>query len=405
VTSPTQTTRLLQPFDSAFLADPYVGYSRLRKAGPVHRITLPNNSPVWLVTREADVRAWIADPRLSVNKAHSTTGFPGLSLPPALDAHLLNIDPEDHLRLRRLISKGFTPRRVEDLRDHVRTAADQLAHDLAHDLAQHERADLVSSFSTPLPLAVIGDLLEIPRADRTSVGEWVGTMFALESRHQVADAIDRVHHYLLDLVAARRANPGDDLLSALIAARDDDDRLSENELVSLAFQLLAAGIENVHHVISGGLLTLLRHPDQLADVRADPSLLPAAVEEILRYAHPNLLALRRFTTEPVTIADQPIPPGDTVMLCLASAHRDPARYRAPDRFDIHRTDTAHLALGLGIHYCLGAPLARMEIQIALDTLLRHFPRLDLAAAPGELTWRTTFRSHALTQLPIMVGRR
>ncbi|MFF4739727.1 cytochrome P450 [Streptomyces sp. NPDC001262] len=406
MTRQDRTQNLPQPFDAAFLADPWRGYARLREAAPVHRIALPDGSPVWLVLREADVRAWIADPRLSVNKARSGVGYKGFSLPPALDANLLNIDPEDHLRLRRLVSQGFTPRRVEDLGGLVQAAADRLADGLAADVDAHGSADLVTGFSNPLPLVVIGDLLGVPEADRRPFSEWVGTMLTPEHPGQVVEAIGRVHRFLEELVAARRAAPGDDLLSALIAARDEGDRLSEDELVSLAFLILMAGSENVQHLISGGLLTLLQHPEQLAALRAEPELLPGAVEELLRYALPNQMAIRRFPVEPVEIGGVAVPAGDTVMLCLASAHRDPDRYPEPDRFDIRRADKAHLALGQGVHYCLGAPLARMEIRIALETLLDRFPDLGLAVPAGELQWRTSFRSRALRALPVRgTGRR
>ncbi|MET9322982.1 cytochrome P450 [Streptomyces sp. NPDC003038] len=203
-------------------------------------------------------------------------------------------------------------------------------------------------------------------------------------------------------MARRRARPGDDVLSDLIAARDAQDRLTENELVSLAFLLLMAGSENVQHMLSNGLLTLLTHPRQWARLRARPDLLPQAVEELLRHSHPNHTAIRRFTTEAVEIGSVSIPAGDTVLFALASAHRDPARYPAPDRFDIDRADKAHLTLGHGIHYCLGAPLARMQISLALGTLLSRLPRVRLASPVDQLPWTTTFRFHALQALPVTV---
>lgn len=400
MTSLPSTPALPRPFDTAFFTDPYPTYARLREAGPVHRIALPDGSPVWLVVREDDVRALLTDPRLSVNKTHSNTGYKGFSLPPALDANLLNLDSADHLRLRRLVSQAFTPRRVENLRARVQGAADRLADRLAQRLVTQPSADLVTEFANPLPLAVIGDLFDVPPPDRNPFSTWVGNMFAPEHPNQIAESIDHIHHFLIRLVAERRANPGHDLLSGLIAARDAGDKLTEDELVSLAFLILMAGSENTQHMISSGLLTLLRHPKQLAALKAEPGLLPAAVEELLRYAHPNQMAIRRFPTEPLEIDGVHIPAGDTVMLCLASAHRDPARYPDPDRFDIRRQDTAHLALGQGMHYCLGAPLARMEIQLGLDTLLRRLPRIALAVPDTELVWRSSFRSHALTALPV-----
>ncbi|MEU9965446.1 cytochrome P450 family protein [Streptomyces malaysiensis] len=331
-----------------------------------------------------------------MNKAHSGTGYKGFSLPPALDANLLNIDPEDHQRLRRLVSKAFTARRVENLRGSVQAAVDRLADDLA----DQGGGDLVSTFSLPLPLMVIGDLLAVPEADRRRFSTWVSNMLTPESPRQIKEAVENIHTFLLDLIAARRDTLGDDMLSALIAVRDEDDQLTENELVSLAFLLLMAGSENAQHLISAGLVTLLQHPEQVAELRAEPDLLPEAVEELLRYAHPNQMAIRRFPTEPIEIGGTQIPAGATVMLCLASAHRDPKRYPSPDEFDIHREDKAHLALGQGMHYCLGAPLARMEIQIALHTLLHRFPQLDLAVPPQQLQWRTSFRSRALKAVPV-----
>ncbi|MFE2442649.1 cytochrome P450 [Streptomyces sp. NPDC021218] len=387
---------LPQPFDAAFLDNPYPRYAQLREESAVHRVALPDGSPIWLVLREEDVRAGLTDARLSVNKAHSGIGYKGFSLPPALDANLLNIDPEDHQRLRRLVSKAFTARRVEGLRGSVQTAVDRLADQLA----SQGGGDLVSAFSLPLPLMVIGDLLAVPEADRRRFSTWVSNMLTPESRQQIKEAVENIHVFLLDLVATRRASIGDDMLSALIAVRDEGDQLTEDELVSLAFLLLMAGSENAQHLISAGLVTLLQHPDQVAELRTDPGLLPEAVEELLRYAHPNQMAIRRFPTEPIEIGGTQIPAGDTVMLCLASAHRDPERYPSPDEFDIHREDKAHLALGQGMHYCLGAPLARMEIQIALHTLLHRFPQLDLVVPAQHLRWRASFRSRALKAVPI-----
>lgn len=399
MTQQTPAPSLSRPFDQEFFQDPYPTYARLRGAGPVHRIALPDGSPVWLVTRERDVRAGLTDARLSVNKAHSTNGYQGFSLPPALDANLLNIDPADHLRLRRLVSKGFTPRHVEQLRERVAAVAGQLADRLA----ESGQADLVTAFANPLPLVIIGDLLAVPEADSRTFSGWVGAMFAPEYPGHTAEAIGHIHRYLVDLIASRRARPADDLLSSLIATRDDGARLSEDELVSLAFLILMAGSENTQHLISGGLLTLLRHPDQLRTLRARPELMPEAVEELFRFAHPNQMAIRRFPTQPVDIGGVRIPTGDTVLLGLASAHRDPARYPEPDRFDLHRADKAHLALGHGVHYCLGAALARLEIRTALTTLLDRFPRLRLAVPDEQLEWRASFRSHALKRLPVAVG--
>ncbi|MHB6912366.1 cytochrome P450 family protein [Streptomyces sp. DB-54] len=395
-------TAVHRPFDAEFFRDPHPVYARLRSLGPVLKVALPDGTRAWLVTREEHVRAAFSDPRLSVNKARSRNGYQGFSLPPALDANLLNIDPDDHLRLRRLVSKGFTPRHVERLRGRVVAAAAHYADRLADRLAEHGEADLVAEFANPLPLVVIGYLLDVPEPDSRAFSGWVDAMFAPAHPGHTAEAIEHIHRYLLGLIGVRRAAPGEDLLSSLIAARDAGDRLSEDELVSLAFLLLMAGTENVQHLISGGLLALLRHPEQLTALRRRPERMPDAVEELLRHAHANQMAVRRFPTEAVEIAGTRIPPGDTVLLALASAHRDPARYPEPDRFDIDRADTSHLALGYGLHYCLGASLARMEIGTALSTLLERFPGIRLGVSETELEWRQSFRSHALRRLPVSV---
>ncbi|MCJ0873065.1 cytochrome P450 [Streptomyces sp. AP-93] len=391
---------LPQPFGGGFQTDPHAVYSQLREQGSVHRIALPDGSPVWLVTREVDVRQGLADPRLSVNKRHSGTGFKGFSLPPALDANLLNIDADDHLRLRRLVSQGFTARHVEGMRGHIQGAVDALIDRLVERVDSEGRADVVAEFAKPLPLKVIGDLLAVPEADQQRFSGWVSGMLAPTTRDGLVEAIERIHRFLIDLVAQRRAAPGDDILSSLISARDAEDRLTEDELVSLTFLILMAGSENVQHLISNGLLTLITHPDQLAALRARPDLLPEAVEELLRYANPNHTAIRRFATETVEIGGVRIPSGDTVLFALAAAHRDPARYSAPDRFDIGRADKGHLALGHGLHYCLGAPLARMQITLALGALLSRLPLIRLAQPAEELPWTATFRFHALQELPI-----
>ncbi|WP_382465803.1 cytochrome P450 [Streptomyces noursei] len=313
-----------------------------------------------------------------------------------MDANLLNLDGETHLRLRRLVMKAYTRPRINEMRQGVVQAAEELADRIEG----ASTFDLVSEFANRLPIRVIGHMFDVPEEHRRPFSQWVGAMFGSQGPQQVRDAINSIHEFLLHLIAERRREPGQDLLSGLIAARDDHDKLSEDELVSLAFLILSAGSENVQHIISNGIHTLLQHPDQLAQLRGDPSLLPAAVEELLRFAHPNQMAIRRFPTEPISVRDVTIPVGDTVLLCIASANRDPERYPDPDRFEIQREDKAHLGLGHGVHFCLGASLARMEAEAALGTLLNRFPHLSYAGSVEELQWRPSFRSHALKALPL-----
>ncbi|MER5474816.1 cytochrome P450 [Streptomyces sp. NPDC002685] len=391
------------PIDPAGLADdPYAVYAQLREAGPVHRITGTDGLPAWLVTRYDDVREALADPRLSLDKRNAAPGgYRGMALPPALDANLLNMDPPDHTRIRRLVARAFTPRQIEQLREPIQRTADQLLDAIAAD----ERADLIVSYAAPLPITVICDLLGVAPADRLDFRSWTDALVAPDpARPSLAkEAVGSMLSFLTQLIADKRTAPADDLLSALIAVRDEEDRLSEDELMSLAFLILAAGYENTVHLIGNAVLTLLRHPDQLAELRDDPTRLSAVVEELARYDGPVPLAIRRFPTEDITISGATIPAGETVLLSLAAAHRDPHRFTDPDRFNIDRDATGHLALGHGIHYCLGAPLARMETEIALSALLDRFPDMALDVSPSELQWRPSMRSRGLLALPVRTG--
>ncbi len=338
------------------IADPYAVYARLRETGPVHRITGTDGLPAWLVTRYDDVRQAIADPRLSLDKRNAKPGgYHGLALPPALDANLLNMDPPDHTRIRRLVTKAFTPRRVELLREPIRKTADALLDAIA----PLGRADLISSYAAPLPITVICDLLGVTPDDRQDFRSWTDALVAPDPAHpeRAKEAVRAMLGFFTQLLAAKRTAPADDLLSALIAVRDDEDRLTEDELMSLAFLILFAGYENTVHLIGNATLALLSHPDQLAALRADPGRLGLAVEELARYDGPASLA-------------------------------------------VGRDATGHLALGHGIHYCLGAPLARLETEIALAALLDRFPGLALDLLLDGPRWRPSMRARGLLSLPV-----
>ncbi|MFF4544390.1 cytochrome P450 [Streptomyces sp. NPDC001435] len=376
---------------------PYDVYARLRDSAPVHRITGPDGTPAWLVTRYEDVRAALGDPRLSLDKAHATAGtYKGFALPPALDANLLNMDPPDHTRIRRLVSRAFTPRRVEHLREPIRRTADRLLDGFG----PHGTIDLVAAYAAPLPITVICDLLGIPDEHRLDFRVWTDTLVAPDPARPGAgrEAVVAMLDHLTRLLADKRAEPADDLLSDLIAVRDEGDRLTEDELMSLAFLILFAGYENTVQLIGNAVLALLRHPEQLAALRKDPAQLPAAVEEFARYEGPALFGIRRFPTEDVTIGGVTVPAGETVWVSLSAANRDPARFPDPDRLDLGRDASGHLALGQGIHYCLGAPLARAETEIAVGALLERFP--DLALADEDIRWRPSLRARGLLALPV-----
>ncbi|MEU6331743.1 cytochrome P450 [Streptomyces sp. NPDC047049] len=389
--------------------DPYAAYAALREAGPVHRITGADGHPAWLVTRYDDVRRALADPRLSLDKKHAAPGgYRGFSLPPALDANLLNMDPPDHTRIRRLVARAFTPGRVEALRAPVRQVADELLDAMA----ERGRADLMTDYAGPLPITVIYDLLGIPHRDRRDFLAWSNALFTPDpSRPELMkEAIGAMLEFFTGLIAAKRREPSDDLFSDLIAVRDDrtggegdgagGERLTEDELTSLAFLILFAGYENTVHLIGNAVLTLLDHPGQLRHLQRNPAEIPAAVEEFLRHDGPGPLSIRRFPKEDLEIGGVRIAAGESVLLSIASANRDPARFADPDTFDRGRDLSGHLALGHGIHYCLGAPLARMEAAIALEALLGRFPGLRLDVPRGDLRHRRSLRSRGLISLPV-----
>ncbi|MFF4651266.1 cytochrome P450 [Streptomyces sp. NPDC001380] len=403
-------------FTFEFAADPYPAYAWLREHAPVHRTTLPSGVDAWLVTRYADARQALADARLSKDPAHHSeqahrsgrVGIPG-ERSADLMTHLLNIDPPDHTRLRRLVSKAFTPRRVAEFEPRVQ----QLTDRLIDSFAARGSADLIHEFAFPLPIYAICDLLGVPAEDQDDFRDWAGMMIRHGGgpRGGVARAVKRMRTYLAELIHRKRAaltaepQPGEDLISGLIRASDHGEHLTENEAAAMAFILLFAGFETTVNLIGNGTYALLRNPGQRALLQAslragDTALLAGAVEELLRYDGPVELATWRFATAPLTIGGTAIPAGDPVLVVLAAADRDPARFDGPDTLDLARRDNPHLGFGHGIHYCLGAPLARLEAQAALAALLTRLPDLGLAAAPDDLRWRGGLIMRGLRELPV-----
>lgn len=384
---------------AGLIDNPYAVYDRLRDTSPVHRVAGTDGNPAWLVTRYDDVREALANPLLSVDKRHALPGsYQGLALPPALDANLLNMEAPDHTRIRRMVVRAFTPRRVEQLRTPIRETADGLLDALG----THGRTDLIAAYAAPLPIAVICDLLGVPGEHRRDFRVWTDVLVAPDPARPTAakEAVVAMLGFFTQLLADKRKEPADDLLSDLIAVRDEGDRLTEDELMSLAFLILFAGYENTTQLIGSAVLGLLNDPDQLATLRARPERLPNAVEEFNRHEGPALLAIRRFPVEDMTIGEVTVAAGETVLLSLAAANRDPRRFPEPDRLDLGRDTSGHLALGHGIHYCLGAPLARLETEIALSALLERLPDLALDADPAELRWRPSLRARGLLALPV-----
>jgi pimeloyl-[acyl-carrier protein] synthase len=388
------------PMDPEFVADPYPMYHRLRVEDPVH------HSPLgfWVLTRYPDVMAMLRDPRLIKEPiaAFVAARF-GMAVPPGLGLSMLDRDPPDHTRLRGLVSKAFTPRALERLRPGIQ----QIVDGLLDEAQSRGSMDLIEEFAYPLPVRVICEMLGVPVKDHERFKRWgldiargldaimlppdseVGQR-SVSGRRALAD-------YFRGLIAERRAAPRDDMLSALIAAEEAGDKLNEEELLATCILLLVAGHETTVNLIGNGTLALLRHPAELRKLRENPGLIGTAVEELLRFDGP-VQRTARIPSEDITIGGQTIGKGEMVMPFLGAADRDPTQFPDPDRLDITRADNRHIAFGMGIHFCLGAPLARMEGQIAINTLLARLPKLALAT--DRPTFRQSLTLRGLETLPV-----
>ena len=392
-------------------ADPYSSYRILRDTAPVLRSSF---GPIVLAGYD-DCLAALRDPRLGRGTAlraagDAPSGFLGFDVDPSVrnafferaGNNMLFADPPDHTRLRRLVSRAFTPRRVDSLRGSVETMVDRYVDDL---LAAGD-ADVMATLAFPLPVTVIGELVGVPVADRPGFQPLIRAAVAAldpssdgSAIHDAVDAMDRARSYFADLVAERRRHPSDDLLSGLIASRDAGDALSDDEVIATAVLLFSAGFETTTNLIGNGLLALLQHPDQLDRWRADPGLASAAVEELLRWDSPVQVNMRT-ALEPAEIAGEHLEPGDMVIVLQGSANRDPARFDHAETFDVARSDNAPLSFGWGIHHCLGAALARMEGEVVFNGLLRRCRRIEPRFDAPE--WRPTLTLRGLAALPVTV---
>ena len=387
-----------------FLREPGPLYEQLRTQGPIHHVRLPAGLRGWLITDYTVAKQVLADPTIrkdvhQIRRIIDTT-HPGVhAMGSDMAEHMLNTDPPDHTRLRRLVAKAFTPRSVAALAPRVEDIAD----DLTAAMSTTGPVDLLSAFAFPLPITVICELLGIPAGDRDQFRAWTNTiLFAgADSREGVLAAAGDMNAYLRTLIAHRRAHPGDDMLSGLVAT-DTDGNLTDTEVVSMTFLLLVAGHETTVNLIGNTMLTLLQDPERFAGLRAHPDQIPAALEEHLRHLGPVHIATLRFTTEPVTLGDTTIGPDELVFVSLAAANRDPSRFARPELVDYDRDNPGHLAFGHGIHVCLGAPLARAEGTIALTRLLAHYPHMTLATDPATLAWRTSSLIRGLDALPVQL---
>jgi cytochrome P450 len=413
-------------FSSDFKARAFPVYTAMREQGPVTRVDLPNGDAIWLVTRYPEAVEFLKDDERFANDPQSALSEEEYAelfqqatqdLTPEqqamatqtdeiLSRNLLAVDPPDHSRLRRLVAIPFTPKFIEGLRPRIQAIADNLldAIQARVDETGRREMELIDDFAYPLPLTVISEMLGIPAADRDKFRVWsqaaVSFTPADRANPQVTAKLIEFITYLRQLVAAKRENPGDDLLSGLVLAEAEGDKLSENELLSMIFLLIVAGHETTVNLIGNGTLALFEHPEQFTRLRANPDLLKPAIEEMLRFYGPVEMSLTRWVREDTELGGQSLQRGEQIVALLASDNHDGGQFPNPEAFDITRAPNRHIAFGTGIHTCLGATLARLEGEIAFSTLLSRMPDLALAVPSDEVQWRDGTFLRGLTRLPV-----
>jgi cytochrome P450 PksS len=390
-----------------FKANPYPTYARLRQDAPVCRtsLSLGGKRTVWLVTRYDDVIALLRDQRFAKNRLNAQTPEQRAQAPwmPAfvrpLTRNMLDLDAPDHTRLRALVQKAFTPRLVEQFRPRIQMLADALLTKMQ----RNKHIELVNEYALIVPLTIITELLGVPTADQHMFHRWSSRIVSVSSSSDMVRSIPALWsflRYLRKLIAQRRAEPRNDLITALVQAEAAGDTLSEDELLAMMILLLVAGHETTVNLIASGTLALLQHPEQREQLHQNPALITSAVEELVRFTSPVECATERYACEDVMIAGVTIPRGEMVLGVIGSANRDALHFDMPDTLDLKRERNRHLAFGLGAHYCLGAPLARLEAQIAITTLLDRLPNLRLAVEPQALRWRRNAILRGLQTLPV-----
>jgi cytochrome P450 PksS len=390
---------------SEFKADPFPFLKRLRATEPVFRTALPDGTTVWLVTGYEDVLALLRDERFTKNRRRALTPQQARKLPwtppmfRPLERNMLDLDPPDHTRLRSLVHKAFTPHLVEKMRTRVQTLADELL-DM---VGPRGEMDLIKDYALPLPMTIITEILGVPTKDRGAFHKWSNAVVSLTSPKptlRVIPGVWRFIRYLRRFFKVRRRDPQDDLTSALIKAEEAGETLSEDELLAMVFLLLIAGHETTVNLIGNGTLALLQNPDQMERLRGEPSLIKSAVEELLRFTSPVLMTTERYALDNAIMHDVPIPRGEMILGVIGSANRDETVFDKPDELNLAREPNKHISFGQGIHFCLGAPLARMESQIAINTLLERKPNLQLKGEPQSLRWRPSMMLRGLQALPV-----
>lgn len=404
VTFKPKTELLFDPRDPGMRSDPYPYYHRLRSKDPIHR------SPFgyWVLSRYTDVDLLLRDPRACSDFPNDEAwarhrGGPDSPIVCSTRQWMMMLDGDAHRRLRTFTGQVFTARAVQRLRPRIAAVIDELIDEIGEG-----RIDLVEDLALPLPIMVIGELLGIPRADRGQCRAWtnhigrvVDPIVTPDMQTAMNQAVTEFSAYLAEQIRRRRANPGQDLLSSLVAMDDDGDRLTDDEIVANVLLLFNAGHETTVNLIGNGMLALLQHPEQMSLLRESPGLIGQAVEEMSRYDSPVQIAARIMTGD-VPLGGTTIPAGAKVMVIYGAANRDPARYADPDRMDIGRPGARSLAFGGGPHFCIGAPLARLEVAVVFTALLERYRSIELAI--GELSWRANFNLRGLSELPLTMLR-
>lgn len=394
-------------FEAGFKERAYETYHNLRDTSPAHPIQLPSGR-AWLITRYEDVLAILKDNQRFIKNPRTfmtPEEVEKMYLPPELMNHMLNTDQPDHTRLRNLVQKAFTPRMIAGLRDEIVRITERLLNEAE----QKGTIDLIRDFSYPLPIVLICEMLGIPEKDHHQFREWSSAIVSIlhkpENMKGAGPAITNFIAYLKNLITERRTNLGEDLISSLIQAEEEGSKLCEQELYSMIFLLILAGHDTTVNLIGNGMVALLEHPDQFIQLRENPALIEGAVEEMLRFSGPVEMATNRWAAEEIHLHGQIIQKKDLVLVVLASANRDPEVFENPDQFDITRTHNRHVAFGTGSHFCLGAPLARLEAHIAINTLLRRFPKMQLAVPREQLRWRTGLLGRGFEEIPLCLTKK
>lgn len=386
-------------FSEQFTQNPYPVYDKLRETDPVHQVRFPDGQLGWLVTRYEEATEVLKDPRFI--KDFSKLYGSSMDQMSVFTQNMLFSDPPDHKRLRGLAQKAFTPKLIAGMRDHIQEIADELLDPLS----DRSSINLIDEFAFPLPIIVICEILGVPSEDRNKFRLWSNSLIegtSGESGVSMFEHMNQFIQYLGEWFAKVRENPGTDLISQLIIAEEEGDRLTEKELFGVVSLLIIAGHETTVNLIGNTILALLKYPEQQQYLRDHPEQIPQALEESLRYNGPVEFSTSRWAAEAIDFHGKQIRPGDLVVVSLNAANHDPEKFDQPEIFDVTREKSPHLAFGMGIHFCLGAPLARLEGEIAIASLLQRFPDMQLAIDENELEWRPGMIVRGVKEMPITV---